>query len=143
MIKGNSLSCLQFGKSCLTTWNIFEWCYIAQLVADKMIAAIAEHCNHGGVDIGDLSVRGVEQHDAILGCFEEPPIANFRCVQLCVLRRELLLLSSQCQVCRNASEKFLDLKRLCDVIDPTGSKGRNFIVDVGQCGHEDDRNVTC
>src|ERR1700733_9112686 len=46
MLKGNRISCLQFGKSCLTAWNIFEWCYIGQLVIDKMISAIAEHFNH-------------------------------------------------------------------------------------------------
>ena len=49
-----------------------------KFLADQLVLPMAQHLCHERIDVGDFAGAGVEQEDAVLCCFKEPAVADFR-----------------------------------------------------------------
>ncbi len=94
----------------------------------------AQHMAALAVQVDDRAVVAVEHQDAVAGRFEQAAMADLGIVQ-----GDLGL--AQRQVGAHPRHQLLDLERLADAVDAAGGEGRHAAVDIGQRGHEDDRDV--
>src|ERR1700730_14493127 len=103
MLIRDKLPCLHLGKSDLASWNRFEWRNITKLSVEKMFAAVTQHFHYGCIDVANMSIRTVEQKDAILSRVKKPVVTKLGGMQLGVLLYKLFLRCSQCQMGLNPS----------------------------------------